>query len=91
MSYDFVPLDVNESAGVARGTGDVNAHAEPYIFFSEILKRPNNEKQYLHAPAGDPADGAKAQNITKKRIDPPWRQVVTRDLPAITLPLATAK
>jgi len=35
MSYDFIPLDVNESADFSRGAGDINAHAEPDVFLAK--------------------------------------------------------
>jgi iodotyrosine deiodinase len=44
-------------------------------FLSEILKRPKNEKPYLLAPVGYPADGAKAPNITKKPLNEIMRVV----------------
>jgi len=51
-----------------RGAGDINAHAEPAVFLSEILKRPKNEMSYLLVPAGYPAGGAKVLNVTKKHL-----------------------
>jgi hypothetical protein len=80
----------------ARGSDPVSfpAHAiairSSGVFLSEILKRPKNETPYLLVPAGDPAGGAKVGDITKKHIDLPQRLVMTKDLPATSLPLATA-
>jgi nitroreductase len=70
---------VNESVGIAcgmllaalhnAGLATLTHTPNPMGFLSEILKRPKNEKPYLLAPVGYPADGAKVPDITKKRFE----------------------